>query len=112
MDFNFDSLSKLAREDSEAFERKAQALVEQLITSAPPARQKRLRGLQFRINMERQRSTSPLGACVRINAMMWESVGELRTALHDLANYAKKPLPEKPQVAAKVLPFSRSCLIE
>ncbi|MEI7969872.1 MAG: DUF3135 domain-containing protein [Betaproteobacteria bacterium] len=84
MNFDWDTWSALARDDPEAFERRRVEAVEELIGSAPPEMQQRLRGLQFRIDMERQRSSTPMGACVRINRMMWESFGELRDSLDTL----------------------------
>ncbi|MBA2350814.1 MAG: DUF3135 domain-containing protein [Burkholderiales bacterium] len=100
MAFDFDTWAHLAKHDKDEFERRRQAAVEQLIASAPPASQRRLRGLQFRIDMERRRAVTPLGACVRISEMMWDSVFELHDALNGLP---KKPSPSGDGTSAIIL---------
>ena len=72
--FDFDSLAKLAQSDPEAFEEKRLAMIGQLIEGAPEAMRQRLRGFQWRIDMERQRCDNPLQACIRISNMMWDMV--------------------------------------
>lgn len=84
MDFEFDEWARLAKEDPDAFERRRKAAIEAVIASAPMAEQQRLRGLQFRIDMERSRASTPLSACIRINRMMWDSFTELRTSIENL----------------------------
>lgn len=113
MSFDFETWSRLARENPEEFERRRREAIEEVINRAPVEDQARLRGLQFRIDMERQRSKSPLGACVRINKMMWESFGEMRQALESLKGELKNPgssaqaatVGAGPKVSAEVLPF-------
>ena len=73
-DFDFDSLSQLAQSDPQAFEAKRLEMIEQLIDSAPDALRQRLRSVQWRIDMERERSDNPLQACIRISNMMWDMV--------------------------------------
>jgi hypothetical protein len=72
--FDFDHWLALARDDPAAFEAERRALIEALIDRAPPARQRRLRGLQFRIDMERRRARTPMAACIRIQSLMWDSL--------------------------------------
>lgn len=86
MAFDFDTWAHLAQHDKDEFERRRQAAIESLIASAPEASQRRLRGLQFRIDMIRRRAVTPLGACVRISEMMWDKVFELHEALNDGAS--------------------------
>jgi hypothetical protein len=114
MSFDWDTWSRLARENPEEFERRRLEAIEEVITRAPAENQQRLRGLQFRIDMERQRSQSALGACVRINKMMWESFTDMREALEGLKGELKQPgagasrqspAVEAPKVKADVLPF-------
>lgn len=110
MTFDWDTWSTLAKDDPEAFERKRIETIEALISSASPELQPRLRGLQFRIDMERSRSSSPMGACVRINRMMWDSFGELRGALDDLRkelNGTERQVERAraPRQSATIVPF-------
>ncbi len=64
----------LARNDPEAFERERDKAVNEVISNAPERLQARLRGLQFRIDMERRKARTPLIACLRISSMMWDAV--------------------------------------
>lgn len=84
MEFDFDAWVKLARENPEEFERQRQATLRASIESAPAEHRKRLEGLQFQIDMERQRSGSALGACVKLNSMMWTGFFRLRRELNGL----------------------------
>lgn len=79
-EFDFDEWARLAREDATSFEHRRQALIERTLEAAPVNIQQRLRGLQFRIDMERERAGTALGAAVRLNSMMWASVMDLREA--------------------------------
>ena len=72
--FDFDSLAQLAQSDPEAFEAKRLAMIGKLIDGAPEDIQQRLRGFQWRIDMERQRCDNPLQACIRISNMMWDMI--------------------------------------
>lgn len=72
--FDFDSLAELAQSDPQAFEAKRQAMIGKLIEAAPEDLRQRLRGFQWRIDMERQRCDNPLQACIRISNMMWDMV--------------------------------------
>jgi hypothetical protein len=112
---SFDRLLTLAKEQPEELERFRQTQVEQIINQAPTAYQRRLRGLQFQIDAQRQlHADSPMGACVKISQMMHESFAELRVWLNDITglndplrgeidNYQKEQ-----KSAAKVLPFPAS----
>jgi hypothetical protein len=100
--FDFDEWAALARADSDAFERRRQELIAAVIAAAPAEHQQRLRGLQFRIDLERQRSGTPLGAAIRLNAMMWSSFSDLRTALESF-HTDTAPAPKGP--GATLLPF-------
>src|SRR5690606_39594129 len=48
----------------------------------------KLRGLQFRVDMERRRAKSPMAACIAISAMMHDSFDQLRQALNEAAGNA------------------------
>jgi hypothetical protein len=72
--FDFDEWMRLARCDPAEFERRRRVAIESAISHASARSQHKLRGLQWRIDMERQRARSPMAACIRISSMMWESV--------------------------------------
>jgi len=91
---SFNEWFKLAERDPSAFESVRRTLIDELIESAPTEQRQRLRCLQWRIDQERRRSSSPLGACIRMSNMMWErvtgknglleNVGRLRGIEHGL----------------------------
>jgi len=104
--FDFEEWALLAKTDPQAFEAKREAEIARLIDKASPRSQTRLRGLQWRVDTERQRVSNPLSSCMRIFNLMWDSVyGErgLLEALHGLEGHA--PLPERPP--ADVLKLQR-----
>ena len=107
MEFDFQKWATLAQQDGAEFERQRREAIDQLISSASPGQQPRLRGLQFRLDMERSRCTTPLGACVRMNSMMWASFARLREELNILTG-AAVPRREAPTTSAQVVPFTRS----
>ena len=85
MDFDFDKWARLAQEDPAEFERQREATLRATIAAAPSEHRQRLEGLQFRLDMERQRSESPLGSCVRLNSLMWAGFYRLRKQLNAAA---------------------------
>lgn len=82
--FDFEAWSLLWQKDPQMFEEQRRAAVDALIDAVPEAERQRLRGLQCRIDLERERARTALGACVRLNTLMWESLERLRVALQDL----------------------------
>ena len=64
----------LAKTDPPAFAQRRAAVIEAVIANAPLERQQQLRRLQWRIDMERQRCSNPLQACIRISNMMWDMI--------------------------------------
>ncbi len=84
-DFDFEEWAELAKVDPQAFEAKREEVIAQLISKASPRVQTRLRGMQWRIDMDRRRAPNPLSSCMNIFNQMWASVyGErgLLDALH------------------------------
>ena len=80
---DFDRLEHMARHDPDGLERLRRRLVHELIERASPAQQRRLRGLQFQIDMERRRAPNPMAACVRLSTMMRDSLLNLQQALNE-----------------------------
>jgi hypothetical protein len=99
MEFDFDTWSALAQSDRAEFERRRQALLEAAIASASPELQPRLRALQWRIDVERERAATPLAACIKLSSMMWESFYELHAALNGAAPARRSSR------SATILPF-------
>jgi len=104
MEFDFDAWAKLAKESPEEFERQREAALRATIAAAPSEFRQRLEGLQFRLNLERQRAGTPLGTCVRMNSLMWAGFYRLRKEL----NQATRGMPTRPEGAttlAEVIPL-------
>lgn len=107
---DFDVLATMAQKDPAGLEALRQRLCEELIAAAPPHMQRRLRGIQFKIDAQRRLSKTPLQACIRISEMMHESFAELRTALLALSGEeAAAPRSQpKPVGDGRVLQFRGS----
>ena len=111
--FDFDDWSRLAKDDPSAFEARRLALIEEFLRQFPQPEQQRLRGLQFRIDMVRRRARTPMGACLKISSMMWESLlgrHGLKPALDTLLGYPNHPVPATSSSlapSARIIPFRK-----
>ncbi len=85
---DFDTLVHLARTKPEELEQLRIRLCNDLIERAPEASRRRLRGIQFQIDMERRKAANPMAACIRISQMMHASFENLRSALNEAAGNA------------------------
>ncbi len=70
---DFDEWRSLAKRDPEGFELARRRALDAVIAQAPESRRHRLRGLQWRVDRVRERSATPLAACISLSDMMWES---------------------------------------
>ncbi len=75
-EFDFDYWMKLAEKDPAAFEQQRRALIQTTIQEAPETMQKRLNGLQWRIDSEIKLAKNPMDACLRVYQKMMDSVYE------------------------------------
>ena len=110
--FDFDEWVALNKEDPEAFEKRRVVWCQQLINSAPPSSQRRLNGLFFQINMEKQRSSNAMDSCIRLSKLMWEKFHELRDELQGLIDLPATGFSEPLQSSqlhgnADILEFNR-----
>lgn len=79
----FDVLLEMAQKRPEQLESLRVELIEQIICSASEDVQRRLRGLQFKVDTTRRTSKTPLASCIRISQMMFDSLERLREALNN-----------------------------
>jgi len=105
-----EELAQLAREDPQAFEALRSELIESTIRRAPERIQLRLRQLQFRIDGIRRLARTPLGALLKMQALMWESFLRMDEALQhfDALTRAKEGATANlhgVQVRAQVISF-------
>lgn len=109
MAMDFDAWSTLARISPEEFERERRHAVENVIAEAANARL--MRGLQWRIDAERHRAHTPLKACLRLSALMWDTFFDLKEALNGPVAPAPCPLgktgAQPPASGARIIPLCR-----
>ncbi len=99
-DFDFSQWAEMARTDPEGFEAMRDEALQEFIRTAPEDYRQRLSGLQFRIDLERRRSKTPLAACIRISQLM---MSKLHDEFIPALRMDTPPEPEKDR--ARVLPF-------
>ena len=100
---SFEVMTKLAKNHPKLLEDLRQDMINELIDSAPLDKQRRLRGLQFKIDMEIRKSKTPVASCMQLSKMMMESFSELSDALHAI----KEPSKET-ENNAEVATFSKA----
>lgn len=104
--FDFDAWMTLAQSDPDAVDEMREDAIEEVIARAQPDMQPRLRALQWRIDMERARASTPLSACVRLSNMMWKLVYDehgLVSTIRELTN----PESGYPLRSADIVEFGR-----
>lgn len=82
---DFDTLLALHHDNPSALEELRRDLSRQLVAKAPRTAQRRLEGLQFRIDMELERAGSAEARYRRLSRMMYESFAELNQCLNNPA---------------------------
>ena len=98
----FEVLVDMARNDTEGLEALRKSLTESVIASASnDITKRRLKGLQFKVDMECKKARSPLVACIRISEMMCRSLADLHRSMVEPAAYRTELEPRRPAV----LPF-------
>lgn len=75
---DFDTLKHWALAEPERLDALLHQQIEALIAQVGPDRQRRLRGLQFRIDCQRRLARNNLDSCIRIANMMHDSVYAMR----------------------------------
>ena len=110
MEFDPAYWQKLAQDDPHAFECARLEAIETLIAAAPLDIQDRLRGLQCRIDLERRKARTPMGAALRLQSLMWDRFESLRAVLNDVGDPDSNGLtPEATRrPSARIIPFQRA----
>ena len=107
-DINFEYWAKLASTDPQKFEQLRQDKISAIIEKASSHRQKRLRGLQWRIDQIReQHKNSPTKACLAISELMWETFEHLAGLLRSQAQDGLSAPTSSPSIQQNVIPFPR-----
>jgi len=74
----------LAQQDPHAFEIMRTELLNEFIQNSPASVQKKLKGVQWKIEHIRRRANSPAEALTAITGMMWQSTQQLGKKQQDL----------------------------
>ena len=99
----FDVLVDMARNDPQRLEKLRRSLTDSVIASADTEQQrKRLAGLQFRVDLERERARSPLAATIKISEMMAQSLAALHRSMVTPLTTETQQVPSR---SAQVLAF-------
>ena len=112
LDYDFDYLKRLAEESPESFEHVRERMIDAIIADAPESSRRRLRGIQWQLDMVREKSTNPMNSCVEMSQLMWEKVAG-RDGLLDQMYKLSAPVEESAenppisadQASATLLPF-------
>ncbi len=94
---DFDDWARLAKYDPVAFEEKRAEVIEELILGMAEHRRQRMRCLQWKVDQVRTQCRTPMAACIKLSAMMWDSLvgpGGLKEALDRLSVESPPPLPK------------------
>ena len=105
--FDFDQWRALAEHDPAAFEAAREAAIEKLIQQIPEDRQRRLHGLQWRIDTVRSMAPNPTAAFLTLSEMMWDSFYRQQMMLKRLLGeeqQGSRPEP-RPSQSSNVVPF-------
>jgi len=104
-DIDFEYWSALASTDPQKFEELRQHQISAIIERASSQhQQRRLRGLQWRIDQIReQHKDSAMAACMAISELMWETFEHLAQLLQSTADY-DLPAPT-PTIPSNIIPF-------
>jgi len=101
---DFEYWAELASNDPEKFEQLRQITISAIIDKATSHRQKRLRGLQWRIDQIReQHKESATAACMAISELMWETFEHLAELLHSQAENGLSAPP--PPIQENIIRF-------
>jgi len=71
---DFDDWLTLAMNDPDAFEIARTEAIQAFLATVPSHTRHRLTGLQWRIDMMRKQSKTPMAACQAIYSMMWDKL--------------------------------------
>jgi len=105
--FDFDEWATLAKSAPDVFEQRRREQVERLISECRDNR--RLRGLQCSIDMERIRAHTAMKSCLRISSLMWDSFLDCQEALNTFVDSGPAAVKNSslPMRQAKVIYFQR-----
>jgi len=105
----FDELVDMARNDPQGLETLRRSLTDAVITAASnEATRRKLQGLQFLVDMERRRATTPLAATIRISEMMCRSLADLRRCMVETLDPPAEQPSDQPAPVIQLFPSANA----
>ena len=102
----FDDWLDLAMNDPQAFESARSAAIQAFLSSVPERSRERLTRLQWRIDMVREHSNTPMSACQTIYSMMWDRLAGDNGMIEALKCFTYDGIYSlEPTYNADILPF-------
>lgn len=98
---DFDTLKELATTEPARLDAILEQQIDQLMTRASPDQQRRLRGLQFKIDGQRRLAKNNLDSCIRIANMMRESFYVMRSEMLQFSE--QEELPDESDSSGKII---------
>lgn len=98
---DFDTLKELATTEPARLDAILEQQIDQLMTRASPDQQRRLRGLQFKIDGQRRLAKNNLDSCIRIASMMRESFYVMRSEMLQFSE--QEELPAESDSSGKII---------
>ena len=98
---DFDTMMAMHRDNPEELERLRAELTGEVLKQAPDEIKRRLKGLQFRINMELRKAKTPQARCIKMSSMMHDAFSELNHRL----NHFGDDQDEEPTRPAQIIKF-------
>ena len=104
-EMGFDDWCELASKDPDAFEAARRAVIEEFLSSVPGHSRDRMRGLQWRIDTIRDRSSNPMAACIDIYGMMWEKLAGENGMIDCIKAFESPVFPLEKPPSAQIIDF-------
>jgi polyhydroxyalkanoate synthesis regulator protein len=98
---DFDTLKELATTEPARLDAILEQQIDQLMTRASSDQQRRLRGLQFKIDGQRRLAKNNLDSCIRIANMMRESFYVMRSEMLQFSE--QEELPAESDSSGKII---------
>ena len=109
MDFDFDKMAQLAKQDPAAFETLRREMIERMIAGFHPDTRRRSGGFQFQIDMERLKSKDSESAYIKLSHMLKDkcatNVSSVMETLSSTGLATEMPSQERKE--GELLPFAR-----
>jgi len=104
----FEVLVDMARNDPEGLETLRRSLTNAVIaTASSDNARRRLKGIQFRVDLERRRAATPLAATIRISEMMCRSLADLHASFVAPVDEEVEVVEPSIRYVDNVVPFAR-----